>query len=543
MGTIVSIFAIIGGIGSLVTIVVYWDVVLKIWKKFCKFLNNVIAYLDFPRRLMARRLNDKKFLEWQDNMLLKIYGQDHFTTILNRSYPVYCLNFKEVYDYNTVDSLCYNGNKPLLSSTNVKMPNIFNTKIMKERVESDSEIVFKKELMGNGWFWNGYKWFTARSMRDGNHIGFILDHLDYEGDLIKKIHLSVGDYKLNLLTSHIMTYELYKAYEKFKTEAKELYDTEQDRDEYLNNIETGKLWPEIPFRHFIHHENGDDINKVLLKGDGRYSLLSVQCLVMLCTTTKDERLEYKTFFGKRSSNTWKVSTKLGCYQFPPSGGFDLYDGKDIDSDVVESNCSLKLALMREYLEEIFNDDQFAKVDKRNNDNKTVMVDKVKNDKRTDKIVKMLDEEIVGDDRFKKGTKKAYFSTVGANVDLIDLRLSVNFLLVINDYQYYQDGIKKKDQKEGATKDKTDSSDEKDTFVYNEELTAKNKMLRTWRTVDKTLRGEDEIGERNIVEDNIGERNIVEDSVALYAQGKPAFRNYLEKFGVDEECIARICNDQ
>ncbi len=520
MGTIVSIFAIIGGIGSLVTIVVYWDVVLKIWKKFCKFLNDVIAYLDFPRRLMARRLNDKKFLEWQDNMLLKIYGQDHFTTILNRSYPVYCLNIKEAYDYNTVDSLCYNGDKPLLSSTNVKMPNIFNTDIMKGRVESDSEKVFKKELMGNGWFWNGYKWFTARSMRDGNHIGFILHHLDYEGDLIKKIHLSVGDYKLNLLTSHIMTYELYKAYEKFKTEAKELYDTEQDREKYLNDIETEKLWPEIPFRHFIHHENGDDINKVLSKGDGRYSLLSVQCLVMLCTTTKDERLEYKTFFGKRSSNTWKVSTKLGCYQFPPSGGFDLYDGKDIDSEVVKSNCSLKWSLMREYLEEIFGDDEFAKVKRSNTNGTTLMIHGVRDDPRTVDITNRLNEKIEGDNRFKEGTKKAYFTTVGANVDLIDLRLSVNFLLVINDFEYYREGTRKRENEPEDGKNRT--------FVYNEEVEAENKMLRSWESVDETLEKK---------------RNIVEDSVALYAQGKQAFRDYLKSVVVDKECISRICNDQ
>ncbi len=501
--------------------------VKKTWKKVKKTYNDVVGFLDFPRRILAHRMNKEEFLKWQDNMLKKIYTEKYFTKILGTEYPVYCLKVKKIVENKdkkiTVDSLCWdNDKKRLLNTTDVKMPKIFKTDIMDKTVSSDTEKVFKRELMGTGWFWNGYKWFTARSMHDGNHIGYTLGHLDFDNkNEIEKIHLSLGDYKLNLLTSHIMTYELYKAYEKFKAEAKELYDTETERDEYINNIDIKKkLWPEIPFRRYIHHVNDDDIEQVLFTGKGRYSLLSVQCLVMLCSTPKGEELEYMTFFGKRSSSTRKVSTKLGCFQFPPSGGFDLYDGKKINPEIVKSNCSLKWSLMREYLEEIFGDDEFAKVKRSNTNGTTVMIHGVRDDPRTVDITNMLDQYVEGDNRFKEGTKKAYFTTVGANVDLIDLRLSVNFLLVINDFQYYKEGTMKRDKEPEDGKNRT--------FVYNEEVEAENKMLRNWESVDDTLENK---------------RNIVEDSVALYAQGKQAFRDYLKTIVEDQECISRICNDQ
>ena len=489
----------------------------KLRKKLCGFFNDVVAFLDIPRRIMARRINDKDFLEWQDNMLLKIYKKERFTTLFGRSYPVCSLNIKETYDYSDADSLCRDNNgNPLLNRTDIIMEDIYDTEIMNNIVDRKEEILMKKELMGNGRGWNGYKWFTKRSMRDGNHIGYTLDKLDFEGKDISKIHLSLGDYKLNLLTSHIMTFEFFKAYEIFKTEAKEKYDDRVERKNYLNSIKPEDLWPQLPFRRYIHKVNGDDINNVLFNGRGRYSLLSVQCLVMLCSSNK-EKLEYKTFFGIRSNSTRKVSTKLGCYQFPPSGGFDLYDGKDLDPEDVETNCSLRWSLMREYLEEIFNDKDFAKVDKNNLEDNTTMITIVAEDTRIRRIVDMLDETI-DDARFKAGTKKAYFTTVGANVDLIDLRLSVNYLLVINDYQYYLDGIR------GNSKD----DDKKNyKFAYNEEVTVENKMLRSCKTVDKVL---------------AGKRNIVEDSVALYVQGKPAFRKYLNEVVKDKSCIAKICND-
>lgn len=516
---IAALSAIIASvIGLLINMAIQQRTREKVWEKVKKLLNDVLAFFDIPRRIVARRLNSKDFLEWQDNMLMKIYQKDHFTTLLGRSYPVCSLNIKKTYGYKKADSLCHDNNGyPFLNRTDINMEDIYDTEIMNKFVDKEEEILMKKELMGNGWGWNGYKWFTKRSMRDGNHIGYTLDKLDFEGKDISKIHLSLGDYKLNLLTSHIMTFEFFKAYEIFKTEAKEKYDDRVERKNYLNSIKPEDLWPQLPFRRYIHKVNGDVINNVLFNGKGRYSLLSVQCLVMLCSTSESENLEYKTFFGKRSNSTRKVSTKLGCYQFPPSGGFDLYDGKDIDSTIVRENCSLKWSLMREYLEEIFNDKKFAKVDRNNLEENTAMIATVAGDPRTTRIVNMLDETI-NDTRFKEGTKKAYFTTVGANVDLIDLRLSVNYLLVINDYQYYLDGIR-------GNREDDDTRNYK--FAYNEEVTVENKMLRSCEAVEKDL---------------AGKRNIVEDSVALYVQGKPAFRKYLNEVVKAKNCIAQICND-
>ena len=513
--TVISIWIAIVGLRE--------GAIKKSLKKMYNYFDNLYSRLDFLRRRLNRRINSKAFLEWQDEMLKKIYGEEYFTEILGKKYPVHCISFNQDYNVDNADSLCWNGNQLLLSGNDLKLPKIRKTDIMQSTTVVDkdgnkkavkAEKAFKKKLMGNGFFRKGYKWFTARSMRDGNHVGFILDHLDFNGKDISKIHLSIGDYELNLLTSHIMTYELFKAYEKFQKEAK-VYKT---REAFMNHIKLDKLWPELPFRHYIHHVNNNNIKDVLFTGRGRFSLLSVQCLVMLCTSEEGE-LEYKAFLGKRSDSTRKVSTKLGCYQFPPSGGFDLYEKEKLKYNrggVLEQNCSLTLALMREYLEELFDEDKYSRVDNSNNMKSSATIAKVNDDNRTKEIRKCLKTD-VEDGRFNIGTKKAYFNTVGANVDLIDLRLSVNFLLVINDYNYY--------------------SKYKELFKFNQELGTDDegqelKMLLDWKSVDETL----------VDETHVGRRNIVEDSVALYAQGKQAFREYLDKVVKNKSRIALICND-
>lgn len=486
-------------------------IIKNVLKYIKKCVGDFISVIDFPRRMLAGRMNSQDFMKWQDKILLKIYGEEYFTSVFGKLYPVYKIGIDKNYDFIEVNSLCMDNNKkPLIvndGSGKLILPDIYETEIMTKGVEKDSEalkeeLMLKRELMGTGRWWKGYNWFTARSMRDGNHIGFILSHINNNGfnknAKIQKIHLGIGSYKLNLLTSHILTYELFKAYEKLKKEGKD-----------VDNVELETLWPMIPFRRYIHYingcfEKGANVGNVLFSGAGRYSMLSVQCLVLLCTT-ENGYPNYKTFFGKRSNSTHKVSTKLGCFQFPPSGGFDLYDEDDMDDiEIINDSCCLNLALMREYLEEIFNIKKYAKVDKSNKLSCAATIGRVNDDPHTVRIKKML-KTTIKDNRFKEGTKQAYFTTVGANVDLIDLRLSVNFLLVINDYNYYKEN--------------------KDKFGYNEELDAttdsgdtqgckpKRKMLSSLNYVENELKEE---------------RKIVEDSVALYIQGKQAFEEYVDK---------------
>lgn len=480
-----------------------------IWKKLCKMADDFLSMIDIPRRVLARRITNKDFLKWQDAMLLKIYKEDkYFTTILGTKYPVFRMDFDKDYEKEKeIDNLC-----ELLYADRNTMSDKYD-KIMNEYVAVDvqamaEEKALKKKLMGNGWYWKGYQWFMKRSMQDGNHVGYILDYLDLDNDnRIKKIHLSVGNYKLNLLTSHIMTYEFFKAYHKLPKDKR-------------YSIELEELWPMLPFRHYIHKVNDFKIENVLSKGWGRFALLSVQCLVILCTERNNGTIKYKCFLGKRSKSTRSVSTKLGCFQFPPSGGFDLYDDENgASEEIIRDNCSLTIALMREYLEEIFGDKDFSRFNVQNENGAGVSIDGlIRNDPRVDSIKKKLQTPLNDKNYYKENTQKAYFTTVGANVDLIDLRLSVNFLLVINDVSYYI---------ENRTK-----------FQYNDELTDQNffmklfnkknnKMLNSWSTIDDMLRNH---------------RNIVEDSVALYAQGKKAFRKYLESVLVNQSLIGQICND-
>lgn len=494
-----DVFEVISIIVPIIFAIVKREEIWKAVKKIPDLWDKFVSTIDFPRRRLARRMNSEDFLAWQDRVLLKIYGENHFVDTLNRKYPVFCVDFNQDHiGAEQVDSLCRDDKGELLLNSegrDVVLPDIFDTEIMKKGVskdglEAEAELSLKKELMGSGRWWKGYKWFTARSMRDGNHIGFVLDRLEMDGDKIKRIHLAVGSYKLTLLTSHILTYELFKAYEKLKKSGHD-----------VDNMDIDTLWPMIPFRRYIHHVNGNSIDRVLYTGLGRYALLSVQCLVMLCTDVHNHVPEYKTFLLKRSDSTRDVSTKLGCYQFPPSGGFDLYDEKKHrELDAVRSNCSLYLALMREYLEEILNKKEYTEVEDVNG-----AFQRVRNDPHTVQFEKMFESDLDERSRaragFKPGTKQAYFTTVGANIDLIDLRLSVNFLMVVNDIRYVDENA--------------------DKFTPNEEygwsLCKKKKwMLRSWDYVEEELNGK---------------RKIVEDSVALYIQGKKAFDKYMDEIKV------------
>jgi hypothetical protein len=181
-----------------------------------------------------------------------------------------------------------------------------------------------------------------------------------------------------------------------------------------------------------------------------------------------------------------------------------------------------MALMREYLEEIFNIKEYAKSDGANED-PALGINKVDNDPCVKSIKKMLKADL-NDKRFLPGTKKAYFTTVGANVDLIDLRLSVNFLLVINDSDYYT-------FMGGNDNDKSNEDVFRKKFVYNEEIDMKESHAEQLKTLSSLESVEEKliVNPNEIISDKIrGKRNIVEDSVSLYIQGKKAFDEYINK---------------
>ena len=157
--------------------------------------------------------------------------------------------------------------------------------------------------------------------------------------------------------------------------------------------------------------------------------------------------------------------------------------------------------MREYFEEIFNENRYAKCEENDRVQARAGIEQIREDARTQKIEEMLaselDETAIKQGGFKPGTKKAHFSTVGANIDLIDLRLSVNFLLVINDINYIREYGR--------------------YFVHNDEFGQdKGKTLKPLNVVENSL---------------TGQRKIVEDSVALYIQGKKAFDEYIKSIKI------------
>ena len=174
------------------------------------------------------------------------------------------------------------------------------------------------------------------------------------------------------------------------------------------DIETLVL-KELPIRNQIHENRS--VADVLSSGCARASLLGVQMLILF----KDKNDEYKVLVIKRSQD---VAAKPGFLQFVPSGGFEVFENSDAHNkrELVE-NFSVKNALFREYIEELFGIEEFEF----GQGGETIS--KVNNYSQVKEIENMIDN----------GTAKLVF--LGSAVDLTGLRHELSFALVINDDRY------------------------------------------------------------------------------------------------------------
>lgn len=355
------------------------------------------------RRHYYSVLNSLEFQDWRDRVLLHIYGEKYFTKVFNVSFPAFVIKFDKYYSYKefkqlySKDDLFYDGlSLKELQDKEINVPDIHDTLIMNNGLENE---IRKKKC-----FISEYEKILGKSVKFPKLIGFMLDHyLLNEKKQIQHIYPKIGDYALNLYSSHILEYELLRAYEKVGNKKLEEYN----------------LWDYLPFRKYIHQSNAKDnsIENVLYTGNGRYSLFSVQCFIMFKDKDKNK---YSTILMKRATDPSKVAAKIGFYQFPPAGGFELYEKESIHTgETITENYSLRKAIFREYLEEIFGIEDFKRVDSSNQEttNNIIYHDEVQS------ILSMID----------KGT--ATFELIGVAVDLVCLRHELSFILKIDDESY------------------------------------------------------------------------------------------------------------
>lgn len=360
--------------------------------------------IEKSRKKYYRELDSDEFISWRDCQLKKIYGNSYFTDVLGKTYPTFVVPFSEYFKYSdfkkknvySKEDICREDYK--IENGEVVFPPFEETSIM--TIGTSKEINEKRCLLKQ------YRKIIGDAVQNPKLIGFSLDHYDLNGKgEITHIYPKLGTYEYNVFSSHILEFELFKAYKKLSGE---------------KDIPIETLWKYLPFRRYIHFGTGEksEISEILFSGVRRFSLLSVQCIVVF----KDyNHKDYRTLLMKRSTNPKKVSAKLGYYQFLPAGGFELYEKELIHSfEIVLENYSLRKAIFREYLEEVFDEKEFK------------AVDAVDNAETTDRI---LNHPQVLDvlDMIENG--KASLNLLGVTVDLVALRHEISFVLLIDDENY------------------------------------------------------------------------------------------------------------
>lgn len=360
------------------------------------------SYKDILRKRLLENYNEereqfwkivktKEFVDFVKDVMHRYYGSEFFVNINDKEFGVFCIRGKDSYIVSSIkdyDCLCDLEGSQL----------------------SAFEVIDHQSYKENKWY-PEYSRILEGKIRFPDRPGYMLDEIiTDEKDCFDKIQVHVGTFAENVYSTHVLEYELYRAFLQFS-----------DKD--LNNPE---IWEQLKhtltIRNSMHRDvkaiSGKDFVKEmrtsLLKGYSRNSLLSVQMLVIIKSKRSNN---YEVKIIQRSNN---VAIKPGIYQFIPSGGFEILN--DSDDDVYDDielveNFSPGCAIFREYLEELFNVPEFE-----GGGNGSVEERLLKDD-RIRIIEKLLTE------------RKAEFHFLGSVIDLAGLRHELSFAFIIHDDAY------------------------------------------------------------------------------------------------------------
>lgn len=176
----------------------------------------------------------------------------------------------------------------------------------------------------------------TRRVRRWNMRGFALSALKLnERFEVTGIEAEMCTYGENCLTSHLLGYQMLKVFE----EGRPPVSVRQGRPELT--------WAAV----------GDEPGAIMMRlkpDESILPLISVQALVVYRDPFDED--EWKLVSMMREGN---VAAAAGFWQFPPAGGFEIYGREDEEHDHVLSQFDLRLAIIREFLEEIYGDADMA----------------------------------------------------------------------------------------------------------------------------------------------------------------------------------------
>ena len=338
-------------------------------------------------------LKDADFKAFKQEILENYYGKDSFTEVNGRTFPAFC--------FKSAKKVCVRSD--IRKYDCLSNPNELNARFDKREHQNYRQRYY---LL--------YSQIVKQKVVAGDRPGFMLDRLkcDKDGN-IESFQVYLGTYAENIYTSHVLEYELYLAYKKFKGKDfdwNKIRKFMKTRNEIHRSI--------LPYREL---KTPEETKEFLKSGTGRHSLLSVQMLVLMKEKVKSENEEikkekYKIFLIQRSET---VAIAPGYYQFVPSGGFEVFNDcpQGYCEEGIRDNLSAGCAVFREYLEEIFGEKDFEG-EGQGNVNEILM-----NNPHIIEINRMLAD------------RTAQFEFLGSVVDLTVLRHELSFALVIDDPAY------------------------------------------------------------------------------------------------------------
>lgn len=348
------------------------DIIGQIISLSGRYLKSIPA---IKRRKYFKTTSDEKFMKWEIEVLKKIYGSEHFTDVDEVEYPIHC--------YSTSN----NGIKyPFLNIC--KENDLINCNIYEEKQDR-----FQKE----------YLQILGDTVKRPKLEGYALNELKFDNDNnVTSFTANLCNYGQNLITSHILEYELYK-----------IYLNKRKRKNVLK-LEADKILSYLPCRRKIH--NNITIDKIITTGINRASLLGVQLLVVFLDSDK----KYKMLIMKRSED---VAVRPGYWQFIPSGGFELFE-LNVNAFTIKNNFDVKKAVFREFAEEVFGEKEYEG----NGDGNPV--ENIFNHDKVRFIIDLIDNG------------QAHMEFLGSVVDLVGLRHELSFILVIDSLEFSKKEVKR-----------------------------------------------------------------------------------------------------
>lgn len=393
-----------------------WETIKEIFSKIkgtlFRFLNSIKTY---KRRKYNKTVSTSEYLIWQKEILQIIYP---FTN-------KYKDNDKNAI-WKTANAFGYKYEALYFKSKEIKYPfdevhykqNLGNFPLKIKEKSGKKKVIYGKQNKIS----KRYYRLLKPNIGFPDNIGYMLDKIEISENGFS-FYAHPNTYLSNVYTSNVLEYELYLLYKRIykKVSKKNKPETKIEKidgnkksfyKKGIHYLKKGKLLLGTDAKEFLLsllpirkniHDKFDNEENILTEGTGRESLLGVQAMV-LC---KNHRKGYDVLRIRRSE---RVDAKAGFLQFVPSGGFSALSN-DISHDNITSSFSISKAILREFLEECFGEEDFS-------GRKTISTENI----YADPIIKKLN--------LLKNTQNIEF--IGSAFSLVSLRHELCFIIKIDD---------------------------------------------------------------------------------------------------------------